>query len=180
MLLSLVGERYRHAHEGVRLAFAFRDLPSVAINLRKLSRYKYGVASKQESLGNQPDYIETLCGIEFLCWVDSSEERGTAADSLERRLCHALQQPESVTRYGVVSLGLSDDLVNEVSIWQRAVGEWRRLLPDKAGSMELPVWTDHLGSAKTRWSRFNLEEDAREIQSTPGCEDWSWTIIQHP
>src|SRR5437870_10526318 len=64
MLLSLVGERFRSRHEGVRLAFAFkcnreRDnrtdcgegggvcLPHIATTLRKLSRYKYGVPSKQ-------------------------------------------------------------------------------------------------------------------------------------
>src|SRR5438132_12420246 len=75
MLLSLVGERFRRRHEGVRLAFAYKRLPRIATTLRKLSRYKYGVPSKQSKLGNAPDFIETLCGIEFLCWLDSSGEK---------------------------------------------------------------------------------------------------------
>src|SRR5947209_1091669 len=82
MLLSLVGERFRRRHEWVRLAFAHkcrrddepykhrrsgevcldRCLPRIATTLRKLSRYKYGVPSKQSKLGNAPDFIETLRG----------------------------------------------------------------------------------------------------------------------
>ena len=77
MLLSLVGERFRRRHVGVRLAFAYKRVPLIATTLRKLSRYKYGVPGKQEKLGNAPDFIETLCGIDFLCWVESSGEHGT-------------------------------------------------------------------------------------------------------
>src|SRR5437660_11019493 len=58
MLLSLVGEYFRQRHEGVRLAFAYKKLPQISTTLRKLSRYKYGVSSKQSSLGNAPDFIE--------------------------------------------------------------------------------------------------------------------------
>src|SRR5262244_3855476 len=85
MLLSLVGERFRGRHEGVRLAFAYKRIPQIATTLRKLSRYKYGVAAKQSKLGNAPDFIETLCGIEFLCWVDSSQEKPDV-ESLEARI----------------------------------------------------------------------------------------------
>src|SRR6266852_1217890 len=35
MLLSLVGERFRRRHEGVRLAFAYKRLPHIATTLRK-------------------------------------------------------------------------------------------------------------------------------------------------
>src|SRR5947209_6934942 len=84
MLLSLVGERFRRRHEGVRLAFAYKRLPRIATTLRKLSRYKYGVPSKQSKLGNAPDFIETLCGIEFICWLDSSAENSIEVATRER------------------------------------------------------------------------------------------------
>src|SRR5262249_9048494 len=149
MLLSLVGERFRGRHEGVRLAFAYKRIPQIATTLRKLSRYKYGVAAKQSKLGNAPDFIETLCGIEFLCWVDSSQEKPDV-ESLEARIITAIQRPDNVDRYGLLCLGLSDDAVNDVSLCRAFEGQWHRLLPSSAGSVELPVWVDHVGSAKTR------------------------------
>lgn len=197
MLLSLVGEHFRRRHEGVRLAFAYgcreaekRDcgrpcLPHVATTLRKLSRYKYGVPGKQSELGNAPDFIETLCGIEFLCWVDSSQERATEdgqlrGGTLEDRLAGALENPDSVTRSGVLCLGLSDDAVNEVSLRSSLDGIWHRLLPSDTGSMELPVWVDHVGAADTRWRRFHFEALASRLRDAPGSDGWQWTEILDP
>src|SRR5262249_54376987 len=115
MLLSLVGERFRSRHEGVRLAFAYKRIPQIATTLRKLSRIKYGVPAKQSKLGNAPDFIETLCGIEFLCWVDSSNEK-PGVETLEARIVTAIQKPDNIDRYGLLCLGLSDDAVNDVSL----------------------------------------------------------------
>src|SRR5262245_54037700 len=142
MLLSLVGERFRSRHEGVRLAFAYKRIPQIATTLRKLSRYKYGVPAKQSKLGNAPDFIETICGVEFLCWVDSSQEK-EGAETLETRIITAIQSPDKVDRYGLLCLGLSDDAVNEVSLCRDIKGQWHRLLPSSAGSIELPIWVDH-------------------------------------
>lgn len=180
MLLSLVGEKFRSAHEGVKLAFAYRRIPQVAVTLRKLSRYKYGEAKKQETLGSKPDFVETVCGIELVCWVDSSEEYGTHEVTLQTRLEEAIQRPETVSRYGVLSLGLSDDMVNEVSVCQSLEGKWHRLLPLADGEMELPVWVDHVGSAKTRWQRFQLDEHSAELNELPGSIDWEWVQIVSP
>lgn len=176
MLLSLVGERFRQRHEGVRLAFAYKGIPPIATTLRKLSRYKYGVPSKQTKLGNAPDFIESLCDIEFLCWVDSSLEKDDARN-LEARLIEAIEAPEKVERYGLLCLGLSDDAVNDVSLCQSIEGNWHRLLPSTNGSIELPVWVDHIGSAKTRWNRYSLENTAQEITSSPGETGWDWTTL---
>lgn len=207
MLLSLVGERFRRRHEGVRLAFAYkcrcddesykrqwgneacgdRCLPHIATTLRKLSRYKYGVPSKQSKLGNAPDFIETLCGIEFLCWVDSSQEKPDEdgilkgdGRNLERRILEAIQAPPSVHRYGVLCLGLSDDAVNDVSLRDHVEGDWHRLFPSDKGTMELPVWVDHVGAAGTRWQRYELEAKASPLVSEPGNDDWHWTEINDP
>jgi CRISPR-associated protein Cas5t len=169
MLLSLVGERSRGQHVGVRLAFAYARKPSIAVTLRKLSRYKYGVSSKQTKLGNAPEFIETLCGIEFLCWVDSSGESPLAAGhpALEQRLSQALMSPETVSRTGIVCLGLSDDAVDDIELLSHVDGEWRWLAPDDGGEVELPVWVDHVGSQHTRWQRFRFHSEAHRIEERP-------------
>ena len=171
MLLSLVGERFRRRHVGVRLAFAYKRVPLIATTLRKLSRYKYGVPGKQAKLGNAPDFIETLCGIDFLCWVDSSGEHGTDP-TLEQRIITALTAPESIERYGVLCLGLSDDAVNDVRLCETVEGEWYRLMPHNMGVMELPVWVDHVGAARTRWQRYDLEAHATTV-TVPTLEQWT-------
>lgn len=195
MLLSLVGERFRRRHSGIRLAFAYKCrsqngicpqncLPYVATTLRKLSRFKYGVSTQNKlALGHKPDFIETLCGIEFLCFVDSTKEQTvteTTHSDLEERLTNTLMKPASVDRSGVLSLGLSDDAVNSVSLWNRFDGNWHRLLPKDAGSIELPVWVDHVGAAHTRWRRFEFEEQASPVAYSPGGTDWAWTEIIDP
>ena len=184
MLLSLVGEYFRARHDGVRLAFAYKHLPKIATTLRKLSRYKYGVPSKQSSLGNAPDFVETLCDIEFLCWIDSSNEKSNGSfegnKTLEERLQSVLITPGNVDRRGILCLGLSDDAVNSVSLCDRFDGDWHRLLPRDSGTIELPVWVDHVGAANTRWRRFEFESNASAITKSPGENDWRWTEIKDP
>ena len=171
MLLSLVGERFRQRHSGVCLAFAYKRVPQIATTLRKLSRYKYGVPNKQAKLGNAPDFVETLCGIDFLCWIDSSEEP-SAGQTLEQRIVNALTTPETVERYGVLCLGLSDDAVNDVSLCETIEGEWYRLVLNNMGTIELPVWVDHVGAANTRWQRYHLDTSATTV-TAPSHDQWT-------
>lgn len=192
MLLSLVGERFRKQHEGVQLAFAYkcrrqdencteRCMPQVSTTVRKLSRYKYGASNEKDKADNKPDYVETVCGIEFLCWVDSTGERQNRDKGvLEERIRYALESPEKADRYGVLYLGLSDDAVNDLSLCQKVEGRWHRLIASGAGSIELPVWVDHTGSRWTRWQRFELEEKASPITESPGTSEWVWTEINDP
>lgn len=176
MLLSLVGERYRARHAGVALAFAYARQPQVATTLRKLSRFKYGVVSKQSTKGNAPDFVETLCGVDFLCWVDSTTEskfstnEGAIWPTLEERLVEALRTPEKVDRTGVLSLGLSDDAVNDIALINRCEGGWYWLTPSNDGGIELPVWVDHVGSFYTRWQRYSFEHKASAITSEPTAD----------
>lgn len=179
MLLSLVGERLRKRHIGVRLAFAYKRIPKIATTIRKLSRYKYGVPSKQSDMGNMLDYLETLCEIEFLCWIDSSQE-DNQEENLEQRAAKALENPEQINRHGILYLGLSDDAVNDVSICNEIKGDWHRLLPDNEGFLELPVWADHVRGIDTRFQRFNLEKEAKEIKSAPDSKSWKWVKINDP
>lgn len=162
MLLSLVGERLRVRHTGVQLAFAYLRQPRVATTLRKLSRFKYGVPAKQSNLGNAPDFLEVLCGIDFLCWIDSSGEENLS-QSLEMRVTEALNRPEMVERTGVLCLGLSDDAVNEVSLVDKIEHKWHWLTPCSRGQFELPIWVDHVGAFHTRWQRYNFDEQSSSI-----------------
>ncbi len=198
MLLSLVGERFRRRHAGVRLAFAYKCrsenggckgncMPRIATTLRKLSRFKYGVSTHS---GHKPDYVETLCGIEFLCWVDSSEEKPKAKDGtpqkpvdgkrLEERIVEAIKFPANVNRYGVLCLGLSDDAVNDVNLCLAVKGTWHRLLPSNTGDIELPVLVQHVGAAGTRWQRYQWEVNAVDEPTAPDGIEWMWTDVLAP
>jgi CRISPR-associated protein Cas5t len=170
MLLSYVGEYFRACHVGVKLAFAYKQQPRIATTLRKLSRYKYGVASKQSKVGNAPDYVETLCNIEFICWVDSSSEKKQKGRSLEQRLVEAIQSPDQITRTGLVCLGLSDDTINDLSLMKSIEGKWHWLNPSNTGQIELPIWVDHVGSYHTRWQRFDFDGASSLIDSNPTIE----------
>ncbi len=171
MLLSLVGERLRSAHAGVGLAFAYANLPKVSTTLRKLSRFKYGVPTKK---GLVPDYIATLSDLQFLCWIDSTAEQGTkakqSASRLEERITNALEFPESIERTGVLCLGCSDDAVDTIEIAKiPPAGKWQWLSPKANGSIDLPVWVDHVGAIHTRWQRYEIEEPG-EIKAPPSPE----------
>jgi CRISPR-associated protein Cas5t len=100
--------------------------------------------------------------------------------TLETRIEEAIREPDKVNRYGLLCLGLSDDAVNDVSLNPAIDGAWHRLLPDVAGSIELPVWVDHVGSATTRWQRYQFEREAKELTALPGDNDWRWTEIRLP
>lgn len=170
MLLSLAGEWQRARHQGAALAFAYARMPRVATTLRKLSRFKYGVAAKQSKLGNAPDYVETLCGLDFLCWIDSSGEKAfgdAGGPVLEDRVRTAIETPEQVERSGVLCLGASDDAVDSVDLCEQPPGRWHWLVPRDDGDMELPVWVDHVGSRYTRWRRFRLEHAAVPVGHVP-------------
>jgi len=168
MLLSLIGERQRRTHLGVRLAMGIFREPKLATVLKKRSRYKYGVASKQSKLGNTLDFMEVVCGLDLAVWIDSSEESGTP--TLEARARRALEDPTHVDRTGVLCLGLSDDLVDDVRLL--STGTARRLqwlVADPDGTIELPVWVDHVGGADTRWRRFHIHEGSVDV---PPDEAW--------
>jgi CRISPR-associated protein Cas5t len=175
MLLSLVGEYFRAKHAGVKLAFAYAHQPKIATTLRKLSRFKYGVASKQSKLGNAPDFIETLCNIEFLCWVDSSAETQQKL-TLESRIIEALEFPEKVNRTGILSLGLSDDAVNDISLIREIKDKWYWLTPANEGQVELPIWVDHIGSINTRWQRYRFDAQPSIINNTPSSDKFTQII----
>jgi len=158
-LLSLVGEMDRRKHIGCRVTPAMLGDPPTSVVLRTVWRVK---KTPLGSSGNtRPDYQQLLTGIELVLWIDSSGESPEHSVTLEHRVTTALTDPSSVTRFGGLSLGESTHLVDEVSLLNR-MGErlgsrsGRRFLLAERGRMTLPVWVDHVGSAKTRYVTGNL------------------------
>jgi CRISPR-associated protein Cas5t len=166
MLLSLVGEYNRQRHVGVRLAFAYRSAPQKSMTMHKLTRYKFGVAGKQAEKGNVPEYIETLSDLDLLVAIDSSGERHPPSGSHQRgktladRVRLAIEHPERINRRGVLSLGLSDNMVNICELYTpRADDMWFRLFPSPTGTIDLPTWVDHGTSEGSRSQRFVMDEE---------------------
>jgi CRISPR-associated protein Cas5t len=161
-LLSLVGETRRLRHVGCRVCPALLNQPEMSTVLRTVWRVK---SRPLGSAGNtRPDYQQLLTPVEAVIWLDSTEE--TSAERLEDRVSHALERPDSVVRFGGLSLGESTHLVDEVS---RFDGDPTRqalfyLLSD-TGRVTLPVWVDHVGSAGTRHVTGDLVQ--RELVSPP-------------
>jgi CRISPR-associated protein Cas5t len=154
MLLSMVGESDRYRHCGIKLAIALLSEPEKSTVIRTFRRFK-----KKEVFdptNARPDYQELLSDIRFVVWVASGQD--AARPTLPERLRQAISQPETVDRFGGLSLGESRDLVNAINLLPEDYhGEslwW--LVQQEDGLLTLPYWVDHVGSQGTRWQRFQL------------------------
>lgn len=175
MLLSLVGEPDRLQHRGAEIAVALLSEPARSVVLRTAWRIKD--RKLQPGVGNnrRPDFQEVLTGLVLGVWVRRGKAEA-APVSLAERVDQALRDPESVERYGGLSLGESTYLVDEVSPvfpppWngpKPPAVRW--LVEDARGTLALPIWADHVSSAKTRWGQFRLETGP--WASEPPAQAW--------
>lgn len=159
-LLSLVGERNRRRHIGVRICPALLGQTERSAVLRTLWRVKDRKSPPGSGTNVRPDYQELLTGVRLAIWIDSDEESATSP-TLEERVIRALENPEQIDRFGGLSLGESTHMVDEVArIRDGESVKARAYLLDLAGRgrLSLPVWVDHVGSANTRFVSGNLEE----------------------
>ncbi len=172
MLLSLVGEVDRYKHCGTQLAIALLSQPQKSTVIRTFRRFK------KKEIGDpsnaRPDYQELLTDIHFIVWIAP----GTEAErpSLVNRLRVAFTCPETIDRFGGLSLGESRDLVNAVTLqsenaWNKSL-HW--LVQDEDGLLTLPYWVDHVGSRGTRWMRYSLQNASNQSQPP----DLAWTEIK--
>src|SRR5581483_8832043 len=77
----------------------------------------------------------------------------------EPRVRAALEDPQSIQRFGGLCLGESTHLVNEVKLLpSHSEGRGEALLLAPSGRFVLPVWVDHLGSAGTRYETAEVED----------------------
>ena len=173
MLLSSVGETNRHQHKGVKLAIAMLSNPEKSTVIRTFWRFKKKELTAPEN--SKPDYQELLTDVRFVVWVDSSEEYRDNKPKLSERLKTAISHPDSVGRFGGLSLGESRDLVNSVSEFVDADFDdnLKWLVQSEEGLMTLPYWVDHVGSQKTKWQRYRLE-----TASDLSIPESAWTSIK--
>lgn len=166
-LLSLVGETDRERHRGCRVsAGLLRDSEDSAaprrmegsVVLRTFWQIKEEKVPQGQGVNAGPDYQQLLSDADLIVFCDSSEEP-TGALSLEARVRQALADPASVSRFGGWSLGESTHLINDV--WLLPTGCPPRACDTfmlmSAGSLTLPVWVDHVGSAHTRYATGGLQ-----------------------
>jgi CRISPR-associated protein Cas5t len=169
-LLSLIGEEERAKYIKTKLAIAVIREPKTSLILRTVWRVKNKKAQPGRKENRRPDYQEILTGLKIGVWVASGE--------LTDRLRELKETPESIERFGGLSLGESRDLVDEVIFqpsWENKTGNW--LIQDEKGQNPLPVWVDHVGSKGTNWSQFSIREAPLE---KPPDEDSRWIVIEPP
>jgi CRISPR-associated protein Cas5t len=173
MLLSLVGEVDRRAHEGAEIAVAMLSEPEYSTVLRTLWRIK----SKDEGPGlgtnRRPDFQELLTDVRLAVWVRRGEAEPAGISLAERVRC-VLDTPSHVTRFGGLSLGESTHMVDEVSPLRHGESCGRVLVTDLDGDLSLPIWVDHVGS-RTRWGQYRLRE--MRLVELP---HESWVVISRP
>src|SRR5205823_3874917 len=118
----------RARHIGCRVAPVLLSEPEQSVVLRTVWRVK---KTPLGSPGNtRPDYQQLLSPVELIVWLDSTEEPENG-EKLEVRVGRALRHPETVNRFGGLSLGESTHLVDEVQPLDRylASKEYARRQP---------------------------------------------------
>ncbi len=177
MLLSLVGESNRLVHQGAEVAVARVSAPERSTVLRTLWRVKDAESGPGQGSNTRPDFQELLSDVRLSVWL----RRGAteqAPSSLYDRVTAAMVSPGDVSRFGGLSLGESTHLVNEVRLWRDSdPPDGSLVLNDPQGDLSLPVWPDHVGSARTRWGQFRLCDRA-PLPAEPPKE--AWTPIRPP
>lgn len=169
MLLSIVGEMDRYKHCGAQLAIALVSRPQKSTVIRTFRRFKRKEINAPENA--RPDYQELLTDIQFVVWVQPETE--TCSPTLVERLQTAFTHPETIDRFGGLSLGESRDLVNAISLLpkEKLSKSLQWLVKDEDGLLTLPYWVDHVGSRGTCWQRYILEETS--TQKEPPILAWT-------
>jgi len=170
MLLSLVGETDRFAHQGVRIAIALVSKPHRSVVLRTLWRIK----NKKKGLGldenARPDFQELLTDIRLSVWLGKGEDDRTP--SLLERVYELFSNPADISRFGGLSLGESTHLVDEFRSWRVTdAAEGEMLINDEKGNLTLPIWPDHVGSKGTKWGQFRLDY-RNPLNDRPNTKEW--------
>ena len=155
-LLSLIGETDRTRHIGSRITPVVLGKPNRSTLLRTVWRIK----TKKLRMGNGENRIpaqqELLTNVKLILWLDSTDEKGKKP-FLEQRAESALTHPETLQRFGGLSLGESTHLVDVVKLFPRREEETGSMFVcvDR-GRLTLPVWVDHVSSEGTRYVTGDL------------------------
>ena len=169
-LLSLVGETARLAHVGAELAIAQLSHPARSVVLRTMWRVKGMQTSPGTNENKRPDFQELLSDVRLAVWVRIGQAE-QARPSLAERVATALANPRAVSRFGGLALGESPHLVDELRLLRNDDGESAAfLVPAQEGPLTLPLWPDHVGSARTRWVQCRQVD--RRLSAGPTEDCW--------
>lgn len=150
-LLSLVGETNMQCHRGVKIAIALASNPQTSIVMRTVRRLKN--ADLNSPSNSKPDFQEILSGLKIIIGIDSSED----LNNLESRVVQVLSYPETIERFGGLSLGESRDLIDDIKILDKPSESLEWLTKNKKGKIKLPLIVDYLGSKNTKMENFSLD-----------------------
>lgn len=153
--LSLVGETDRLRHIGCRISPVLLETPARSTVLRTVWRIKTTTRLMGDGNNRTPAQQELLTNVRLIFWLDSTDERGVSP-SLEQRVERALTCPETLQRFGGLSLGESTHLVDEVKLFPGSEELGSIFLCADRGRLTLPVWVDHVGSEGTRYVTGDL------------------------
>ena len=155
-LLALVGEADRTRHIGCRISPVLRGDPLKSTVLRTVWRIESRRLSVGQGENRTPARQELLTNVRLVLWLDSTDEEAESL-SLEQRVESALTHPETIQRFGGLSLGESTHLVDEVNLFSGSEEEAGAIfLCADRGRLTLPVWVDHVGSKGTRYVTGDL------------------------
>jgi len=166
-LLSLVGEDDLTTHLGVQLAMGIiGDHPPVSRIVRKQRHHKFTIGTEAkkriEKYGegvyptsnfSKPNHQELVTGVRVVVQVNSTTE--SASVKLTERIAIALANPSQITRFGGLSLGESNGLVNGVRSYRESDGAIRWFVKDNRGLIALPIWIDRTTGQGT-FQRFSF------------------------
>ncbi|ALA57933.1 type I-MYXAN CRISPR-associated protein Cas5/Cmx5/DevS [Nitrospira moscoviensis] len=173
MLLSLVGEPDRLHHVGAQIAIALLSVPERSVVLRTLWRVKTRKYGPGIGENRRPDFQELLTAVRLAVWVRPGTTEASSP-RLADRVRATLNRPAEINRFGGLCLGESTHLVDEIrSLRPADFQESRFLVRDRKGDLALPVWPDHVGSARTKWQQYRLV--TRHLSQGP--EEAAWTPI---
>jgi CRISPR-associated protein Cas5t len=174
MLLAAVGEPNRLYHEGAEVALALLSVPELSVVVRTLWRAKDRNRAPGIGENRRPDFQELLSNVRLAIWIRTGAAEG-ARPSLSDRVAAALTRPSGINRFGGLSLGESTHLIDELrALGPADHGEGRLLLADIEGDLALPVWSDHVGAAGTRWGQYRLIPGM--VSTEP--DERAWTIVR--
>ena len=175
MLLSLVGETNRLVHVGAEVAVAVlgEGDPARSTVLRTVWRVKSQALPPGTGANARPDYQEVLTGVRLVVWCRQGMAE-VATPTLAARVAATLADPGGTSRFGGLSLGESSHLVDEIRAYRSTDGQTARMLVRRSpGAIALPVWVDHVGSARTVWGQFDLDRiNGASLDHAPIDDAW--------
>ena len=150
---------------GTEIGVALSEEPEVSKVLRKMRRDPSAAGSNPDGEPQfRPEYQELRTGLTM--WVKVVESETSNETTLSDLLLQALRRPDSIERYGGVSLGESPFLVDSMTEVNGMPEDLLVLRPDDNGLYAMPVWTDYQDRKRTNLQRFDLKEGVLRNRDT--------------